>query len=750
MKIIKVAFIVWISLYAISANAQRKNNKKVNDAGAQKAAGDFLSNKLKEYYAKIAPNYNEAETLVQNAIEALSKGEVNKADSLIYSSIKLYPTRTVFNYVREVFKMPDLNRATAIMEKLYETVKLFPEAKIVMLETNPATYEYGQLVRGLKEFEKERALIHFGSDAINLNKGYGGIKWSKTMLQKLMEVNITDITSESKYDYEYNQLLAYHITLANMLKEFEKAIKLVDEMPVNTFNTQKIKDSYFLSIYVEKGEYQKALEIVEKINGVDASRGTFIKFTINALLGDTDAAMLNYKNHKNSNLFISTNGTFYSLALIDIHKGDYNNALQNLDSALNYRMSGSNAYLAEFFLEDRWKVYKSIGDAYAGLQKYDKAKDNYTISLLSNPEYQPAIDGLAKLKVVYATEVATDKTPPIISLLEPSPKRGLKLTSASTNVMVKGIANDPSGIKEVFINGQKIYSQNGGDFWSDVALSNGLNKMTIAAIDMAGNKSEQVFEVEKLQPAVNAVQADIIAVTEKEGKNYCLLVAAQNYSDSNIPSLENPIGDAIKLKLILKEKYSFEDANVISLFNPSGNDIKRQLLELTNTIQPEDNLLIFYAGHGIWVEKEKKGYWLMTDSKINDVNTWLPNKEVLELITKLPSRHTLLITDACFSGSVFKTRGLKAGASIALREMDSKISRVAITSGNDTEVPDESVFMKYLVKALSENKEKYLTAQKMFITQIIEAVMTESKTEPRYGTLELAGHVGGDFIFSKK
>ena len=36
------------------------------------------------------------------------------------------------------------------------------------------------------------------------------------------------------------------------------------------------------------------------------------------------------------------------------------------------------------------------------------------------------------------------------------------------------------------------------------------------------------------------------------------------------------------------------------------------------------------------------------------------------------------------------------------------------------------------------------------ITQIIEALMTESKTEPRYGTLELAGHVGREFIFTKK
>lgn len=126
------------------------------------------------------------------------------------------------------------------------------------------------------------------------------------------------------------------------------------------------------------------------------------------------------------------------------------------------------------------------------------------------------------------------------------------------------------------------------------------------------------------------------------------------------------------------------------------------------------------------------------------------NKWCINLIAKLPSRNTLLFTEACFSGSVFKSRSVEADAPTAIKEMSNKISRVAITSGNDSEVPDESVFMKYLIKALTENKEKYLTTQKMFINQIIEAIMTESKTEPHYGTLELAGHIGGDYIFLKK
>src|SRR5690606_22435452 len=156
----------------------------------------------------------------------------------------------------------------------------------------------------------------------------------------------------------------------------------------------------------------------------------------------------------------------------------------------------------------------------------------------------------------------------------------------------------------------------------------------------------------------------------------------------------------------------FNDTNIISLFNPTSNDVRRQLLELSNIVQPEDNLLIFYAGHGIWSEKNKKGYWLMIDSKRNDPNTWLQNKEVLDLIAKLPARHTLLITDACFSGGVFKTRSLSQEVPLAIKTLDEKISRVAITSGNDTEVPDESIFMKYLIKALGDNKEQYLTAQK--------------------------------------
>lgn len=233
------------------------------------------------------------------------------------------------------------------------------------------------------------------------------------------------------------------------------------------------------------------------------------------------------------------------------------------------------------------------------------------------------------------------------------------------------------------------------------------------------------------------------------GENYCLLIAAQNYQDKAIPSLDKPISDAVRLKTVLKENYGFLSENIISLFNPSSTDIKRQLSEISAKLKPEDNLLIFYSGHSIWFDKESKGYWLMTDAVYNNPVTWIPNKEVLELIAKIPSRHTLLIADACFSGSESKTTNRPSRAP-SNNTASNEISRIAISSGNGTEVPDENVFMKHLLKGLADNKENHLSAQKLFINQIIVAVMTETRTEPRYETLELAGHKGGDFIFSKK
>jgi tetratricopeptide (TPR) repeat protein len=740
----KIVLIVFSTLLVLTSAAQSKQQKKIDR---------IVQDQMEKIYGKPIESpaeYKQAEQLAQLASAELVKGNINRADSLIDQSIALYPTKAVIAYCAELCKLPDLKQANAVAERMMVGIKKFPKQELIFLEAFPATYVNGKMERGFKNIDKQRVLFSMANEVYYLNREFGDIKTCIKWLTVMSEIPIENTTDDEKntYDYEFNVQRGYKIYLLMAQKEYDKAIALAEAMPVTKFNPKESIDMQIAGLYFEKGDYEKALKIIESLPETYALTKDIYKFMAYSMLGKNTEALDHYNKYRQMPGAIQTNNFLYYLAIIDMNKSDYNGALRNLDSALHYRITGDNAWMAGMQLVDRWKLFKAIGDAYTGLRQYDKAKDNYNIALLADPDYEPAIAALTKLESSIATTTSTDKTPPSIAVTEPSVKRGLQVTTSGNDVMVRGIAEDPSGLKSVSINGQSVYAQASGNFWGNIVLKDGLNKITIKATDGAGNIAEQTFEITKNNTP--APETEIVAVTAKEGKNYCLLIAAQNYSDVTIPSLENPIQDAVRLKLVLKKNYNFTDENIITLFNPNANDIKRQLLELTNVIQPEDNLLIFYAGHGIWVEKEKKGYWLMTDAKRNDPNTWVSNKDVLNLIAKLPSRHTLLITDACFSGGVFKTRSITKDAPSAIQMMDAKVSRVAITSGNDTEVPDQSVFMKYLVKALSENKEQYLPAQKMFITHIMEAVMTEGKTEPRYGTLELAGHVGGDYIFSKK
>ncbi|MHC1703904.1 MAG: hypothetical protein AB9846_08350 [Tenuifilaceae bacterium] len=57
---------------------------------------------------------------------------------------------------------------------------------------------------------------------------------------------------------------------------------------------------------------------------------------------------------------------------------------------------------------------------------------------------------------------------------------------------------------------------------------------------------------------------------------------------------------------------------------------------------------------------------------------------------KITHRCALLTTYDCFSGSVFKTRGL-SGAFLVINGMDKKLIRIEITAGNDNEDPDELI-----------------------------------------------------------
>jgi hypothetical protein len=243
-------------------------------------------------------------------------------------------------------------------------------------------------------------------------------------------------------------------------------------------------------------------------------------------------------------------------------------------------------------------------------------------------------------------------------------------------------------------------------------------------------------------------QSDIPYV---KGTYYALIIGINNYIDPAIPELDKPIRDAQIFYNVLTTRYTFERGNVKFLQNPTMRQITEEFDYFAKKIRPDDNFLIFYAGHGVWDAAAMIGYWLPSDAQKGSKYAWFRNSTLRDYLNEIKSKHTLLISDACFAGSIFKTRGFDAftDAPLAINKLYDLPSRKAMTSGTLTEVPDQSAFLKYLVESLSGNNEKYLSSEQLYSSFRI-AVINNSSVVPQFGEIKEVGDEGGDFIFILK
>ncbi len=250
-------------------------------------------------------------------------------------------------------------------------------------------------------------------------------------------------------------------------------------------------------------------------------------------------------------------------------------------------------------------------------------------------------------------------------------------------------------------------------------------------------------------------QVDSEFISEKlierlnESKYYALVIGNNDYPNPGIPNLENPISDASNLINVLTSKYSFESPNIVFLQNATRIDIIEHFDLFARKVTPKDNFLLFYAGHGKWDSDIEQGYWLPVNAKAESSANWISNSDIRDNIKKVKSKHTILISDACFSGGIF--RGREVANVRAMLELYNAPSRRAITSGALNTVPDKSVFMRYLIKKLNENDKILISADQLFNSfKMIVIDNSPRGQKPQYGVIGEAGDEGGDFIFLRK
>jgi hypothetical protein len=339
------------------------------------------------------------------------------------------------------------------------------------------------------------------------------------------------------------------------------------------------------------------------------------------------------------------------------------------------------------------------------------------------------------------TEPETD-----IQLLEP---RDLKVGETFMHdlqaiTLVMKITNQTQGVK-VLVNNVEVEPTAAGDLYTyTYNLVKGSNSLYISLQKDGKEIKDLAYSILYIERAKN-----LSPYAMPEGKYYALIIANNTYNtESGMMNLQRPVPDATALKDVLTTRYTFDRNNVMTLYDRNKLDVEVTLEELQKKLLPEDNLLIFYAGHGIMDQESDIGYWLLSDATRSRV-TWLSNSTITDFIKACKAMHILLIADACYSGSIYSARGMLDNASSAIVDLMKSRSRKAITSGGTTEVADESKFAQVLVEQLKLNMEEYLPSLQLY-NLIQKPVMANSMTSPRWGPISNVGDDNGDFVFILK
>ncbi|MDA3822107.1 MAG: caspase family protein, partial [Bacteroidales bacterium] len=240
------------------------------------------------------------------------------------------------------------------------------------------------------------------------------------------------------------------------------------------------------------------------------------------------------------------------------------------------------------------------------------------------------------------------------------------------------------------------------------------------------------------------------------GNYYAFVVGIDNYS-GEWQSLQNAVNDAQGVEEMISEKYSFQHIKTLYNDEATRTNILKEFEWLMNNVTANDNVLIFYSGHGDYNDEMKKGFWVPVDATSKSMYSYISNEDIKSFLSGIKSKHTLLVTDACFSGDIFRGKTMTIpydNTTKYYQKVYNMSSRKALTSGGIEPVMDagkegHSVFTYYFLRALNTNEEKFFDAGQLF-NDLKIPVENNSYQTPAYSPVRNTGDEGGQFIFIKK
>ncbi len=265
--------------------------------------------------------------------------------------------------------------------------------------------------------------------------------------------------------------------------------------------------------------------------------------------------------------------------------------------------------------------------------------------------------------------------------------------------------------------------------------------------------------------------SETVASLAPVGRRLALVIANQHYADPAFPTLQTPIGDAKAVEQLLAENFGYTTTlkmasgtdRSLLLIDATKADIQKALFDLRKSLTAEDQLIIYYAGHG-QTDQENTAYWVPVDGDSSEDFTWVRAFEITEDLRKLASGSVLLISDSCYAGGLSRD-AIKAPEGPRDRYLAKATrfkARQLIASGGDEPVQDgggggHSLFARALIEGLAEMPDKVFTANELFAGKVkpkaIEFAFSTSasgQTPVFYRMTQAGDEPESEFVFVRK
>ena len=298
---------------------------------------------------------------------------------------------------------------------------------------------------------------------------------------------------------------------------------------------------------------------------------------------------------------------------------------------------------------------------------------------------------------------------------------------------------------------------------SGVAYSNSADLKMVLPLDQAiGTQQDMLASLENkpassMRGSLTISKEEVSSASIENARYIALVIGIDNYAGS-WNKLQNAVHDAQAVEEVLKKSYNFSIVHTLYDKAATRQAIISEFEWLVANLKPTDNLVIFYSGHGDYKESLNRGFWVPVDAASNSTSNFISNPDLQTFLASIKTKHTLLISDACFSGDIFRGGDQKEERGELNEKYFNRVnnlsSRQAITSGGIEPVMDggkdgHSVFTYYLLKALKDNHQKYMDAGQIF-DAIKIPVVNNSSQAPKFSPIKNAGDEGGEFIFMMK